>query len=218
MPFATQLASTRMGDFEHDTSVAGERGRYTATPSEEWRIWGPMGGYVASIAFRAAAAEVARDLLPAALTCQFYSPARFEPVAIDVVVKRASRRTAAVHASMTQDGTPILDVQAWFAAEADIGHHDHATRPRHGHPDDHKYLTEYELDGESPFPFWKNFEAKPLEWIESWETYPGGKPEWAEWLRFVPAAAFEDPIMEACRLIVIADLPSFPGGSRAHPG
>ena len=51
-----------MGDFEQDTRVEGEHGCYTATPSEEWRIWGPMGGYAASIAFRAAAAEVAREL------------------------------------------------------------------------------------------------------------------------------------------------------------
>jgi len=45
-----------VGDFERDTRVEGERGLYTATPSENWRIWGPMGGYAASIALRAAAA------------------------------------------------------------------------------------------------------------------------------------------------------------------
>ena len=207
-----------MGDFERDTRVAGADGRYSATMSEDWRIWGPMGGYAASIALRAAAAEVGRDFLPASLTCQFFAPARFEPVDIAVNVRHASRRTAAVSASIAQEGTAILDLQAWFAVEADIVRHDHAPPHRHGHPDDHKLLTEYELDGPSPFPFWSNFEAKPLDWIEDWEQYPGGAPEWAEWLRFVPTAAFEDPVMEACRLLLIADLPSFPAATRAHPG
>ena len=207
-----------MGDFERDTRVEGERGLYTATPSEDWRIWGPMGGYAASIALRAAAAEVERSFLPASLACQFYAPARFEPVDIAVTVRRASRRTAAVNAAITQDGTAVLDLQAWFAVEADVVNHDHAKAHRHGHPDDHKPLTDYELDGPSPFPFWSNFYAKPLDWIDDWEHYPGGRPEWAEWLRFVPIAEFEDPVMEACRLLVIADLPSFPAATRAHPG
>ena len=144
--------------------------------------------------------------------------ARFEPVDIAVTVRRASRRTAAVNAAITQDGTAVLDLQAWFAVEADVVNHDHAWAHRHGHPDDHKPLTDYELDGPSPFPFWSNFDAKPLDWIDDWEHYPGGRPEWAEWLRFVPIAEFEDPVMEACRLLVIADLPSFPAATPRTSG
>src|SRR5436190_7002460 len=46
-----------VGDLAHDTDVVGSDGRYTATVSGDWEIWGPMGGYVAAIALRAAAAE-----------------------------------------------------------------------------------------------------------------------------------------------------------------
>src|SRR5690606_39087820 len=38
------------------------------------------------------------------------------------------------------------------------------------------------------------------------------------WLRFVPTASFEDPVLEACRLVLLADLPSYPAAIRAHPG
>ncbi len=79
-----------MGDLEVDTRVHGGDGRYTATPHEGWRIWGPMGGYVASIALRAAAAELVGDLLPASFTCQFFAPAEFRSVDIEVVVRRAT--------------------------------------------------------------------------------------------------------------------------------
>ncbi|MEZ5238825.1 MAG: thioesterase family protein [Microthrixaceae bacterium] len=54
--------------------------------------------------------------------------------------------------------------------------------------------------------------------MQDWENYPGGEPSWAEWLRFVPEASFEDPLLEACRLLVLADLPSYPAAARAHPG
>ena len=37
-------------------------------------------------------------------------------------------------------------------------------------------------------------------------------------MRFVPASSFEDRVLEAARLVLLADLPSFPAAMRAHPG
>ena len=34
------------GDFERDTAVHGENGRYRARVSQAWEIWGPNGGYI----------------------------------------------------------------------------------------------------------------------------------------------------------------------------
>jgi acyl-CoA thioesterase-2 len=207
-----------MGDFEVDTRVEGADGRYTAEISKEWQIWGPMGGYIASTALRAGAAEVNGGLLPASFSCQYFARAEFETVDIDVEVRRASKRTAAVSARLTQLGNPILDAQMWFAADADLITHDHAPMHRFGHPDDHRGMEEYIKEGdEPPFPFWLNFDGKPLMWVEDWDTFEGDLPEWAEWLRFTPRATFDDPVVEACRLLLIADLPSFPAASRAHP-
>lgn len=207
-----------MGDLGLDTQVqvVGE-GRCIATPSEDWRIWGPMGGYIAAIALRAAATAVDAPLVPASFTCQFLAAARFEPVDLAVSVRRSSRRTALVAVSLTQEDVAILDAQVWFSAEADLLEHDHAGLSGGGRPEDHPFVQE--LTDEPPyFPFWLNLESKPLQWIDDFENYPGGEPEWASWLRFRPAASFDDPVVEACRLLILADLPSWPAATRAHPG
>jgi acyl-CoA thioesterase-2 len=206
-----------MGDLERDTRVAGRDGQYRATLSSDWEIWGPMGGYVAAVALRAMAAEVAPGLEPASFTCQFLAAARFEAVDIAVEVRRSSRRAAAMSARITQGDAAILDAQAWFVTPGDVVTHDFAKPHGHGHPDDHPLVSE--LTDEPPrFAFWNNFESRPTDWIEDMESYPGGEPEWASWVRFVPTATFEDPVLEASRLILLADLPSFPAAIRAYPG
>jgi len=206
-----------MGDIGKDTTVVGGDGQYTALLSRDWEIWGPMGGYVAAVALRAAAAEAPAGLEPASFTSQFLSPARFEAIDIDVIVRRKSRRAAAVTARVEQHGAAILDAQVWFATPTDVVRHDHAKDHRHGHPDDHPPISAYTTE-QTVFPFWKNFERKPLDWIEDWDAFPGGEPEWAEWLKFVPTSAWADPVLEAARLVLLADLPSFPAATRAHPG
>ena len=206
-----------MGDLAADTAVAGSDGRYRATISGDWEIWGPMGGYVAAVALRALAAEVAPGHEPASFTCQFLSPAEFAPVDIEVRFRRSSPRTSAVVAHMTQDGRDVLDAQAWFATPNHVVSHDHAKPHRHGHPDDHPPISAYTDEGPN-FPFWYNFECKPLDWIDDPATYEGGDPEWAQWVKFVPASHFDDPVLEAARLLLLADLPSFPAAMRAHPG
>ena len=60
-----------MGDLERDTRLVGEKGRYTATLSRDWEIWGPNGGYLAAIALRAAGAEAAIQR-PASFTGHFF--------------------------------------------------------------------------------------------------------------------------------------------------
>lgn len=203
-----------MGSLAVDTEVRGGDGRYAATPSEDWRIWGPMGGYAAALALRAAAAEVPDEMRPASFSCQFFTPAAFEPVDLEVEVRRRTRRTASLAVRMIQQGRPILDAQAWFAVEDEHIVHDHAPLHPHGDPYDHPARP---VDDPPIYPFWENLETRTVSWIDDWETYEGGEPEWDEWLRFRPDAEFSDPVLEATRLLVLADLPSFPAATRAHP-
>lgn len=205
-----------VGNLIQDTAVEGSAGRYQATLSERWQIWGPMGGYVASVALRACGAEVDGGLEPASFTCQFLSTAQFGCVELEVTTRRASRRAALIAAHVTQEGTPVLDAQAWFASPAEVIDHDFAGQHRYGHPNDHVLISERTSEA-SPYPFWSNFARKPLDWIDDWDTYQGGPPEWAEWLSFDPITESADPVVEACRLLVLADLPSYPAAMRAHP-
>ena len=120
-------------------------------------------------------------------------------------------------ADITQGDAAILDAEVWFATPGDVVRHDYAKPHRHGHPDDHRPISEYDADG-PVFPFWNNFDGKPLDWIEEWDTWPGGDPEWAEWLKFLPVSTFDEPVLEAARLLLLADLPSFPAAVRAIRG
>ena len=72
-----------MGDFALDTAVEGGDGRYRGILSEDWRIWGPNGGYVAAVALRAAGAAT-HLTRPASFACQFLSVAEFGAIDIDV--------------------------------------------------------------------------------------------------------------------------------------
>jgi len=99
-----QPLAAAMGDLAADTAVQGADGRFVADLSSEWEIWGPSGGYVASVALRAAAAHAGFER-PASFSCHFLSVARFEQVQIDVRTLRTSRRAESVAVSMSQDGT-----------------------------------------------------------------------------------------------------------------
>src|SRR5205807_2351883 len=81
-------------------------------------IWGPNGGYVASVALRAAAAHAAFDP-PATFSCHSLSVARFDAVNLDVRTLRRTKRAESVAVSMTQDGTPVLEAIAWIVQGGD---------------------------------------------------------------------------------------------------
>ncbi|MHB8440233.1 MAG: acyl-CoA thioesterase domain-containing protein, partial [Acidimicrobiales bacterium] len=80
-----------VGDLADDTAVeALGGGRFRASLHPDWEIWGPMGGYVAACALRAAG-EVSPHALPAALSCHYLGVGRFAPVDIAVEIRRAGR-------------------------------------------------------------------------------------------------------------------------------
>jgi acyl-CoA thioesterase-2 len=80
-----------VGDLGADTTVVQvDEGRYTADVVRDWEIWGPMGGYIASIALRAAGAE-AGERRPTSFSCQYLGVAAFEPVQISVETRKPGR-------------------------------------------------------------------------------------------------------------------------------
>ena len=98
-----------MGDLSTDTAVRSlGNGRYEATMSRDWEIWGPMGGYVAACALRAAGASTP-DLRPAAFSCHYLSVAKFAPVQLQVTTRKQGRTAVSQRVEMTQDDRSILD-------------------------------------------------------------------------------------------------------------
>ena len=207
----------RVGDLDKDTALEplGD-GRFRAMMQRDWEIWGPMGGYVAAVALRAAGAAGAHPF-PAALSCHYLGVARFEPVDIVVETRRRGRAATSQRVEVTQDGKPVLDAMVWSAAETEGLEHDETTRPSVPYPEHLPMIDELlPEDAPRPYPFWENLQAKPVSFEPGWPPSGPRPAVWQQWLRFIPTATFDDPWVDAARLVILVDLPSWPSASRLH--
>ena len=103
------------------------------------------------------------------------------------------------------------------AADVEGLEHDETLAPDIPGPDRlpsiHELLPD---DAESPFPFWRNLEAKPIDFEAEWPPSGPRPARWQEWLRFTPTAMFADPWIDAARSVILVDLPSWPSAHRPH--
>ena len=206
-----------MGDLGVDTAVAGGDGHYTATVSEDWRIWGPQGGYIASLACRAAGAECGRAR-PASINAHFCRPAAFAPVTVTARVLRETRVASMVDVEITQDEQLMVKATVW-GVDVDAGlEHTTADRPE-PLPDPHTIAPTAErmAHADAPtFPFWHNIDTRSPFWIDDWDNRPALPAVTADWARFVPTARFDDPWLDACRTLVLIDVGGWPAAVRPH--
>ena len=208
-----------VGDFGEQTEVdrVGEC-RYRAALSADWEIWGPMGGYVAAVAARAAGAEAVHPR-PVSFFCHFVGVARFAPVDLAVDVVRRGRSAETLRVSITQEGRQIMDATVAVAADNDGLEHGFATPPDVPAPQDLPTREELAatLDEDRPsFPFWDNFDVRPIDWRRDWPPPGPEDPVVQQWLRFVPRSTFDDPWVDVGRYLLLCDLPSWPAAMRHH--
>jgi acyl-CoA thioesterase-2 len=209
--------ATGAGDLERDTGVQGGNGEYTAVVSPHWAIWGPNGGYMATIALRAGMAE-AKIQNPASIYVQFLRAAAFAPVEVRVSVVQAGRRAESIRVSMSQAGKPVLEGLLRTALPGEGLVHQAVTAPPVAGPDGLPSLDEMIARRGSPvFPFWKNIEARVLL-TQRFETdFEPMPPHWLEWYRFRPQAVFDDPVLDAARSLILVDTLGWPATWIAHP-
>ena len=179
-----------------------------------------MGGYVAAVALRAAGAHSRFDR-PASLVGHFLGVADFDEVQLTTTTRRAASRAESIAVSMTQNGKPIFDALVWSVAEGIAGlEHDRSRFGDVGPPEQYPTVLEHlERMGETPnppFPFWNNFESRPLKWIENYEEREPEEPVWESWERFVVEPDPTDLYACAARLLVLVDVGSWPGVTRLH--
>ena len=206
-----------MGDLASDTAVrALGDGRFEATLSRDWEIWGPMGGYVAACALRAAGAST-EHMRPAAFSCHYLSVARFGTVDIHVSTRKQGRTATAQRVEIVQEDRPILDAMVWSVSEVEGLEHDETVMPEVPGPDALPSIRELLPDDAVPsFPFWNNLDAKPLDFELEWPPSGPRPARWQEWLRFLPRATYDDPWVDATRFVILVDLPSWPSAHRPH--
>jgi acyl-CoA thioesterase-2 len=215
-----------VGDLGKDTNVELiEPGRYRGQLQRAWEIWGPNGGYIASVALRAAAqhSELPR---PASFSCQYLAVGEFDEVEARVTTTRRTKRAEAVTVELHQSDRLLLTAQAWFIDDNHEGlEHDFARMPsvppRTELPTVIEHLDRMgvpEEERQRAFSFWGNFEERPTVWHDRWEDRPAGDPEFSNWLRFDPMPDTSDVAIDAARLVVLADTVSWPAATRAYSG
>jgi acyl-CoA thioesterase-2 len=212
-----------MGDLAHDTAVraVGDRDgdpHYRATLSKDWEIWGPMGGYVAAIALRAAG-DASPFPRPTAFSCHYLGVAAFGDIDVQVQTRRQGRTALSQRVEISQDDRPILDAMVWSVADGVEGlEHDETVAPDVPGPGalpEVKKLLPVDAPG-SPSPFWKNIELKPLDF--ELDSLPDGpRPaRWQQWVRFIPTPTYDDPWVDGARTVILVDLPSWPSARGPH--
>jgi acyl-CoA thioesterase-2 len=206
-----------MGDLAADTAVeAVDEGRYRALLSSDWEIWGPMGGYVAAVALRAAGAMSPFER-PAAFSCHYLGVAAFEPVDIEVTPLRSGRQASSQRVSITQGGRGIMEALVWSVADVEGLEHDVAVAPDVPGPDALPSAEELARDDSPPpFPFWLNFDTRPLTWSAEWPPPGPMEPLWRNWMRFSSWERGAEPWLDGARILLLADLPSWPSAHRPH--
>jgi acyl-CoA thioesterase-2 len=205
-----------MNDFEQDTRLEGNNGVYEAAISPSWEIWGPNGGYLASIALRAAAAE-AKIRTPASIYCQFLRVARFETVQARVTVVQQGRRSESIRVSLLQHDKPVLEALVRTALPGDGLAHVAYRCPEVPAPETLPALDQLWRPDMPKVPFWDNIEARVIRPERFEEERRAMPPHWLEWYRFRPTATFVDPVVDAARALVLIDTLGWPAAWLRHP-
>ncbi len=212
-----------MGDLGKDTAVElVEPGLYRGRLNQDWEIWGPNGGYIASVAMRAACAH-AELPRPASFSCQYLAVGEFDDVDARVVTTRRTKRAEAVTVELHQGDRLLLTAQAWFIDADHVGlEHDFARTHEVPHWSTLPTIAERVAamptrdEDFKPFNFWLNFDERPTSWVDNWEDRDAGDPVFTNWLKFEPRPNVDDVAINAARLIVLADTVSWPAAVRAH--
>ena len=206
-----------MGSLDRDTRLEGGDGRYRAQLSEDWRIWGPNGGYVAAIALRAAG-MTSRFARPVSFHCHFLGVGAFGPAAVRVERMREARTAESLRVVLEQNERAFLEAHVWTSAVRDGLAHDHAPAPDVAPPAALRPFEELmdESQRKHPrFPFWDNVEGRPTAWVPPQEWTPRA-PLLRNWYRFRPEARFDDPFLDAARALLLIDTLSWPAACQAH--
>jgi len=206
-----------MGDFGIDTRVTGADGKYSAKLVEDWRIWGPNGGYLATIALRAVGVE-ARIKRPTTIHVHYLRVAQFDEVQIAVTALSQGRRAESFRATVTQGDKPVLEALVRTADKVEGLVHDDSQLTDLPQPED--LPTRQELQAWSrrpPNPFWGNFDdARCLDRERYEERRVARSPRFREWYKLRCAEGFADPFLDAGRSLLMIDTLTWPAAVQAH--
>jgi len=204
-----------MGQLHEDTSVTGTDGSLKARISEDWKIWGPNGGYLAAIALRAAGTAVPQTHRPATMSCQFLAGGRFGPADVTVTPVKQGRMASCLNVKLANDGEVFMQAQIWTTAKEKGPENADRMMPDVPAPDD--LPTMEELSGSnSSHPFWSNFDRRPVGFLPPGQIDERGAAV-QQWFRYPGHGVQSDPFIDAGRAVVLLDTLMWPAHWRTRP-
>ena len=203
-----------MAGFANDTAVDLRDGKFCATLSRDWEIWGPNGGYIASIALRAAGKVAPPDHRPATFSCQYLSVGQFAPVEIEAIPVRQGRNAWCISVAIQQNGKRLLQAQVWTTNKTDGPSKIDRAFPAVKHHSELKTWAELFPDAGESYAFWRNFEGKPASFFRRGEADPRGSVN-QDWYRFREFEPTNDVFLDYARALVMIDTGPWPAFCRA---
>lgn len=204
-----------MADLAIDTALEGGNGRYRARLSPAWKVWGPLGGYIAAIALRAMGRET-NLRRPASIHCQFLAFAEFDDAEVEVVTLRRGKRSHAMHVRISQRGNYVFAASGWVVDEGLSGiEHEIVTMPAVLPPSALKSYAELSQNYDEWFPVWHGaIDGKPCRW--ELEHTPD-EAIWRTWMRLTEPTPLDDPFLDAARSLMWMDLMMWNAAAAPHP-
>jgi len=200
--------------FANDTEVFERDRRLSATLSRNWEIWGPNGGYIASIALRAAGKIAPPDHRPATFSCQYLSVGQFAPVDIEAQAVRQGRNAWCINVALSQNEKRLLQAQVWTTNKKDGPAKVDRAFPDVKHHSNLKTWGELFSDAGESYAFWRNFESKPARFLPRGEIDPRGSIN-QSWHRFREFAPTKDLFLDYARALMMIDTGPWPAFTRA---
>lgn len=199
-----------MGNFADDTRIEGCDGHYCCSLSPDWEFMGPNGGYLATLALRAAGAE-SRFARPASFAAHYLGVATFdEPVQIEVEALRTAKAAESLRVSLVQKQRAIMEALVWTVDTVAGIEHFAATKPDVPTPDRVAAIDR------PRHKFWNNFVERPANPMVPFPPPGPLPPVQHSWFQYRPAATFGDPFVDAARALVLLDTLPWLAATRCH--
>lgn len=184
----------------------GSDGRFHFEVTPHWDIWTPNGGFLASLAYSAAAAESSVHR-PASIHCQFLRPGQHGPCEVAVETLRAGSATHLLRAVLSQQGESVLVASVTMTRDGLPGFDIQQLRPPSvPSPQALSSLLDLVEDPENWPQYWRTVEMRPCVWPE---PFAAGDAVWRGWLNPQPDADADDHTLTVARLLLASDIGPF---------
>jgi acyl-CoA thioesterase-2 len=150
--------------------------------------------------------------------CHFLRPASFGLIELHVETLRKAKRADSLRVTAVQNDVAILEGLVWTVADLQGIDHHAAAIPQAPPPEEVEPWDAYLPGGEPPFPFWRNFDIRPVIPHPSEWGGDAREPRYLVWARPRVRPPVEDPFVDAGRMLMFADSTMYPAATLAHDG